>query len=93
MNTARLGKYGETSPHERDTLSEIIFMRETRQLSYQKIADELNAQSLLPRRGAKWSWILVRYHYLNNVKPGSKGTAIKNEDQQECTAKKDDWER
>lgn len=74
MITARPPLYGEKNQQERDTLAEIVFLRETRRLSYQKVADELNAQSIWPRQAAKWTWILVRHHYLRNQKqPGNNG--------------------
>lgn len=73
MSVGRPERFGETSPLEREIIKEIIFCREVKKQSFQKIADNLNAQSKFPRRASKWMWLLVRHVYLCNKPPGNKG--------------------
>jgi hypothetical protein len=64
--------YGEKRESEKEIVQEILFLRESRQLSYQKIADLLNAEAKWPRWAKKWMWLLVRNVYMANKSPGSK---------------------
>lgn len=73
MGEKRPKRYGEISEPERATIKEIIFHRQMKLQSFQKIADDLNAQSIWPRRAPKWSWGLVRNVYLKNTKPPGSG--------------------
>lgn len=61
--------YGEKRESEKEIIKEILFLRESRGLSYQKIADNLNAQAKFPRWAKRWMWLLVRNVYMSN-KPG-----------------------
>ena len=63
--------YGEKVTEEREVIAEIIFLRDSRRLSFQKIADELNCRHCMPRWAKKWTWGLTRHQYLQN-KPGDK---------------------
>lgn len=71
-------KYGECQI-ERDTLDQIEFLREMKQMSYQKIADQLNIKSCFPRKAQKWTWFLVRWHYLNSNKTRREAERMKIE--------------
>jgi hypothetical protein len=64
-------KFGAT-PIEREIIEEIIFRREVKKQSFQKISDDLNSQCKFPRRAPKWNWVLVHHVYGCNAKPGSK---------------------
>ena len=69
MGEARPKRFGECSPIERAIINDILFLRDVKQRSFQKIADELNCQHRLPRRASKWNWILLRHVYECNRKP------------------------
>ena len=78
MGEARPKRFGEVDPKEKAIIQEIIFLREVKKLSYQKISDHLNAEAHWPRRALAWSWILVYGQYKHNTLPGSKERKCEN---------------
>jgi hypothetical protein len=55
--------FGQFNLHERSILHEIMFRRDQNHQSFQKIADDLNAQLRFPRHAPRWTWATVRYFY------------------------------
>ena len=59
--------FGAENSFEKEIVADIVYRREVRKQSLQKIADDLNAEKRFPRRAPKWTWATVRYFYVNNT--------------------------
>jgi len=72
MGEARPKRFGEISQVEKQIIKEIMYQRDIKEKRYCEIAEDLNAQSLWPRRAKWWRWNLVRRVYVCNKKSQGK---------------------
>lgn len=62
-------QFGDKSTEEKEVINEILFRRQVKGQSFQKIGDDLNASSHGPRRAKIWTWGLIRHVFVCNTKP------------------------